>query len=60
MSPIETIAILITAVATVYGLALCIFWPIGWVVRRCAAEREYQRFLREHSVFNKGGRDRVS
>lgn len=59
MSPIETIAILILAVATVYGLALCIFWPIRWIIRRCQAEREYQRMLREHSVFRQRPKDWV-
>lgn len=59
MSALETAAVLVLIAATVYGLALLIYWPIAWAIRRHQAEQEYRRLLRDHAVYRSRPKDHV-
>ncbi|WP_347138875.1 hypothetical protein [Paracoccus sp. SSK6] len=59
MSALAIASLLITGAATVYGLALLIFVPIRWAIRRRAHRLEYEQLLREHGVYRSRPKDWV-
>lgn len=59
MDPIAIAAILITTAACIYGVALLIYWPIAYIIRRRSDELEYQAMMREHAVYRSRPKDRV-
>jgi len=59
MDPIAIAALLITGSACLYGVALLIYWPIAYIIRRRANEAEYQAMLKEFGVYHQGGKYQV-